>query len=534
MNACKKAKPEPLKEPIYTETFKAAFSATKATYGFFGICFTTGTESDMLEHLTHQILCREIIDDLIVERAKAQPAHAKEITLSVHRHVQKIVRPIVHRSWDHCLSNAKVLKPTVELAVKYSLQSLLPKEVEIKAHIEGNIREIVLPYLPEIEHIFCRPILQRCWEPILQAYEVSMETLHTELLSLINNVDLHVDSIRRAQRSLEVALDQESSASNSILSPAQKILWAMHTEELIDLQDIFEVSGVEGFDIYSDTLDDMKVLVQNAVYTFGMTALLSLAINDANSRSSSRAGGAGINVGSGDGSLAALAKETKATVFNNSTSGAANIMSVPIGVSGTGDQSDGNHNISDHNSDTSGGGKSDRSNSPSPTREGYGESGGTRSPGKSDKERSRSRSGRSKSRSGASSSSSSSGRHAAVPKIGLLKALNQIIVRTASDALLSMRSSLLRLVLDTVEAKVQESMLIPSAHEAKSARSLVTKDYKALIHLPSLAEGMVRDLVKEYVLTVMEQKMMAAHQRLQAMSDRLCSANPTVPDAMGH
>ena len=63
MNACRRTIPEQSLEPVYNEAFLRAFRVTRASYGYFGIFSIAGTEIEMLELLTNEVLHREIIDD---------------------------------------------------------------------------------------------------------------------------------------------------------------------------------------------------------------------------------------------------------------------------------------------------------------------------------------------------------------------------------------------------------------------------------------------------------------------------------------
>jgi hypothetical protein len=63
MNACRRTLPEQSLEEVYNEAFLRAFRVTRASYGYFGIFTIAGTEIEMLELLTNEVLHREILDD---------------------------------------------------------------------------------------------------------------------------------------------------------------------------------------------------------------------------------------------------------------------------------------------------------------------------------------------------------------------------------------------------------------------------------------------------------------------------------------
>jgi hypothetical protein len=492
MNACKKAKPEPIKDPVYENTFRAAFSATKAAYGYFGMSFIFGTECEMLEHLTNQILSREILDDLILERAKSQPAtNAKNTALEVHRQVQKIVKPIIAHAWDNCFAAVRVLKAPFELSVKASMKQLLQKEGEVKSLLEPKIREIVLPHLSEIDNTICAPVLEGCFEPMLQAYEQAVEGLQVELCMLVHTVEPTVEAVAAAQAALQLAVEQGSITSTSSLAESQKLLWTMHTEDLLDLQEIFEISGLAGFDVYSNALDDLRVLTQNALYTFGKMAVPT-NVGTHSSGKSSRTG-----LDSGESSPGRSSKESGAEVTTRSESN-----------SSTGDVTSAN---TQSNARISESGKSRRQRSSAKTGT-EGDSGPNRSTSGS---RSRHK-GRSKSGS----------KRGQLSRTALMIALNQVVTRMSSDAVLSLRAGLARLLTDAVEARVQECMVAPCADIATAAQSLVTRDMQLMVHPLCIAEAMVREMVADFVQNLLGKYVIQASNRMQDLADRLVCANP--------
>eukprot|EP01032_Pedospumella_encystans_P013877 gene13877-15958_t len=472
MHACKKAKPEPLKDPVYTATFKAAFSATKAAYGFFGVCFIFGTECEMLEHLTNQILSREILDDYILDRARTNPANAKSLVLEVHRHVQKIVKPIVRHSWENCFSAVRVLKAPFELSVKASLRLLIQKETDIKAQLEPQIRQIVIPHLGEIENTICKPILASCAERLLQAYESAIEGLQVEVIALIEAVEPYADSVQASQSALLLSVEQGTSTANC-LSAAQKVLWRMHTEDLIDLQQLFEISGLTAFDVYSNALDDLKLLTVNAIFTFGNIAIPTPKHSPEGSPTP-------------EAKLAALSLlET-----NSDTEGHSSKKHAP---------KENDHTTSPHGV----GGRAESTadsaqlgHSPSPSRS------HSRSPSRShsrSQSRSVSKSGRHHSRSKHHGHHSAHHSRVPVSKAALLHSLNQVIAKMCLDAVLSLRAGLNRLLLDAMESKIQESMVSPCRDEVAAAKAHVTRDVQLMINLHSVGENLVRDMVTEFV-----------------------------------
>ena len=488
MNACKKAKPEPLKEAIYTSTFRTAFSATKAAYGYYGVCYIFGSEVEMLEHLTKQILNREILDEYIIEYMKKTTHPNKTILLDIHRHVQKIILPIIQVSWNNCYNAIRVLKAPFELSVKASLRQLLQKETEIRQLLEPKLREIVVPYLSELDELICMPILHSCCEPMLQSYERALQGLYMELLRLCHSVEPFVHTVRTAQLALLYNIDTGCVSSTSPLAASQRVLWTMHTEDLIDLQEVFEVSGITGFDVYSTALDDLKQLTQNALYTFGAIAIPT----------SSTSSGSGSNSPNSSSSR----QNSPGRDASDSTSTTGTPPPPPL--------------LPDESS-------------PSPTTM------NTKHNAKltADRERARSyhsnhddhhshRHGRSRSKSHNRSSK------VPISRSTLFKALQQVSIRMTKDSILSIQARLIQLLVDALEARIQESMISPSTHIVRTLQReyMVTKELQLIVNIHNISEMAIREMIRDMVQNSVNKHLTEITTRMQEMCERLCEENP--------
>jgi hypothetical protein len=418
------------------------------------------------------------------------------LVLEVHRHVQKIVKPIVVAAWENCFAAVRVLKAPFELSVKASLRQLLQKETDVKAHLEAKIREIVLPHLQEIDSTICAPILESCCEPMLQACEQAVEGLQVQLCTMIHTVEPHEDAVRAAQTALQLAVEQGCVNSSSSLADAQKLLWTMHTEDLLDLQEIFEISGLAGFDVYSNALDDLKVLTQNALYTFGMFAFPS-----SSSSSSASATKAAADPASSDGDAHSESSgSTGANTRRNARPG-----------------------------DRKPKGKTSRQQSP--VRSAAVEAAEGVADAQSHSRSTSSAGSKSRSRSKGRSNSSGGGGRVPISRTALLQALNQVVARMCSDSVLCLRAGLARLLTDAMEAKVQESMVGPCADVVRSAQALVTRDMQLMVNLHSIGEAMVREMVSDFVQNLLGRHVIKISSRMQDLADRLCCANPVPSDA---
>lgn len=266
MNACKKATPEPEKDPVFIDSFKSAFRMTKAAYGYFGVCFIFGTECEMLEHLCNQILTREILDQYLLEHSKSStPSAIKSLAVQIHNDIQKIIKPIVENTWRNCFVAADGLKASFELTVKASLRTLIDKENEIKVFLNDRINDLVKPYLEDLKTTFCLPILQHCQAKIIKSFELAMKGFCSKVLGKLSAMEGKQEKVALEMSKLEESVEN---LSRGPLCEPQRILWELHTVDLLDLQDIFEISGIAGYDVYISTMDDLRELVHNAIHTF--------------------------------------------------------------------------------------------------------------------------------------------------------------------------------------------------------------------------------------------------------------------------
>lgn len=268
MNACKKSYPQTSRDSVINEAFKQAFRATSAAYGYFGVFHRIGTEVEMLEYLTNDILSREYLNDYVVEKTKnANPAKKREVMYKVRKSVQTIVRPGVVATWRGNKTAADVMKSSFELAVKTRLRFILDKEAEVKEYLDAGVENIVQPFLNELNDNICSNVLKYCLEPIIQAFEQCLLGFHAEVVDLTHLLEIYPERFHAEIFKLEVSFEQ---MSRGFLTKSQKILWQMYTTDLTPLQSIFESSNLTTYDVYLSVMDDIHTILHNAVHTLSV------------------------------------------------------------------------------------------------------------------------------------------------------------------------------------------------------------------------------------------------------------------------
>lgn len=457
MNACKKSKAGPIKDTVMLDAFRAAYRSTRTSYGYFGVFHLAGTECDMLEYLTNQILSREVLDNFLVEQASSSSrsstvATRKSTAKNLNTTVQKVVKPIVASSWRASQTAAESSRASYELSVKASLRTLLDKEKEIKTFLEGKIRVLVDPYIPDFQTNTCLPILKCCFEDIVQAYEQALVGFHTEVKTIIGSEEHFKPSMKA---SFAVLRDSIEEVQSNALDGAQRILWKLHTVDLESVYDVLERAGLSGYDIYISTMTDLRKLVQNALYTFCSQTDPGSSIKN-NKRSSTS---------------------------NSSSSNDANSSTIVTGGAS--------------------------SSFPSPPRPIAGAA-STQIPSVPP------------SHHGAETSVETAGAEEGPGPVPLLvEVLNEVISKLTADAKISLQLGLSKLLLDALEAQTQEYIIAPCYEVVLVAENLVTRETQHMVNLYSIGENMVREMVRMYVNTLIDELVAEASSRLNMVAVQL-------------
>eukprot|EP01038_Epipyxis_sp_PR26KG_P009412 gene9412-12676_t len=264
-NVCRKVKSEPLRDSVLSDAFKSAFRATRASYGYFGVFTICGTECDMLESLITDILNREMLDQFIYEKTNLNLQKKKEIIIQINLHVQKLIKPVISSTWRGNLTSAEVMKASFELSVKASLRVLLEKENEIKKFLGDQISSLVDPFLPEIKDRICFPTLKCCFNSLLEAYEQCLNSFHHSIRQIMGTLEVYPERLSSEILLIEASIENIYAGP---LSNCRPILWDMYTINMNDMTSIFEMTGLAPYDVYLTTIDDLKTLFSNALFTF--------------------------------------------------------------------------------------------------------------------------------------------------------------------------------------------------------------------------------------------------------------------------
>lgn len=110
------------------------------------------------------------------------------MSANVRSNVQKIVKPIVRTSWRSSLDNASGLHKSYESAVTSNLPAILSNEKLIRTSLRASIDELVDPYMVELEHKVCMPILGSCFKHVVEAYEQALIGFNREMRLILDHL----------------------------------------------------------------------------------------------------------------------------------------------------------------------------------------------------------------------------------------------------------------------------------------------------------------------------------------------------------
>mmetsp|Transcript_19565 Transcript_19565/g.27947 ORF Transcript_19565/g.27947 Transcript_19565/m.27947 type:complete len:649 (-) Transcript_19565:435-2381(-) len=471
MNACKRSQPEPQSDEVYSEAFRCAYRVTRASYGYFGVFSIIGTESEMLEQLTYAVLNREILDDHIAVTSTNQtsPVKKKNVSTQVRSTVHKIVKPIVKSTWTAALDTALSMQKSFETSVLSNLTAINANETQLRSHLQEKINELVDPYVVDLEHKVCMPILQSCFKDIIEAYEQALFGFNREMRKTMDFLvkSPSITTMSAEFRRFEIVLEQ-SSAGAGPLQVSQKILWKLHSIDMVEMCGCsLDNDSISGDDLYLNALNDLKSLMLNAAHTFAKMFIENM-IKD---------GGGDVLNGEYDdpqhGSKGDIQSDMEEIDRNNSTTG------------------------SNHHSTTI---KSLRNDSAATEEEGNSEA------------------------------TVENDLHLIFQMnrkqkyvTTCLDILRTVISKLTADCKVVLHASFVKLLTDALESTVQEVIVAPSYEVVLSAQKLVKKQTKEFISLTYLGETMVREAVMEFIIEYTQDLAAESSSRLNIVAVQLLS-----------
>lgn len=261
-NACRKANPPINEDPVIAQAFRFAYRATRYSYGYYGWWSITGTEAEVLGAFIGQVLDRELMRD-VYDNIPNNPARSQAIG-AIQKIVDSSVISAVTATWRGVLSAVDSVKGTIEKSASDMLTPLFESEANLKDNIISRVSATVNPVMEDVGARLCAPVFSRCLLHISTGYVHAVKDFVGHMKDRVNRIRSNPQVLDSEYDSAQREIDYWYSGP---MSTANGILWRMYTSDLASIMDCF-VGGYTAYDIYSNTLDDLRTLLHNATYTF--------------------------------------------------------------------------------------------------------------------------------------------------------------------------------------------------------------------------------------------------------------------------
>lgn len=315
LNACKKTSAHPTRDIYYLAAFQRALKATKASYGYYGLCEVVTSELEQLCELTKRILRREIVDEYIqthhqqlkrqqtskrrsssrnlsvapgegvtstspfsfVATSSTHPQQDSIIVMSeVNDIVNALIQPIITSTHKRLSLYVSETTSKYEDSVKTSLPQLMQTERVIYDFLLKKLKSLVDPTLHDLHERIFAPIMEKMSDKLLLSYVRLLLNFSQQLVEKTRHFQSYSDTLRGIDRLDNVIdtisnedVDATSMTSAHCLAESYDILWTLMTKELIDVADVFEGCDIQPFSvIYLNTTEDMRQCLHNFLFTF--------------------------------------------------------------------------------------------------------------------------------------------------------------------------------------------------------------------------------------------------------------------------
>lgn len=326
--ACRKSNPQYDSDVIIREAFMNSFQQTRQLYGFYGsFNMKIGNEIELLENFVRSILLREILNDVISsiendtleEMIKNAPIESidrrrsasvsnltninfnlynplsiinsmittnkrketilskQKLIMTIHRVVNNKINPAVTNCW--LKSRDKVINSSthfINRVIPLSSQ-ILQCEEAIEELLYAPVVARIDPANNDLQYRLLTPLSLICGPCILDAYEFALRSLFNEISKRIGIIICNPSTLNDEINNLIERVDYnhiignvttDNINSNNLLITSKEILLNMANIGLNNLEDDF-IGTITPIEIYYRTMDDLRSLLQDTIYSFG-------------------------------------------------------------------------------------------------------------------------------------------------------------------------------------------------------------------------------------------------------------------------
>lgn len=229
---------------VVTRSFMEALKTTRSIYGFFGNCVPRGRdEVELLLGFVTNVVQRELaihLSNNFVKTAAGQRSTGSKHHSSVfpmsreeqRKALAHIVEPIVRAKWTACYDGALPNRLNTARSIRENIPTLVQQEAAIIAHIDIDLGELVQPIALEQYSRILEPLVSRCLDPLLVAWEKCLFGLvrdvlaRTTAMSSIRAAAAELHELRSGP-ALHQGIGGEGPLAGSVLT-----LWRLETEDL--------------------------------------------------------------------------------------------------------------------------------------------------------------------------------------------------------------------------------------------------------------------------------------------------------------
>lgn len=257
-----------------------ALKTTRSIYGYFGNCVPRGRdEVELLVSLVTNVVQRELAIHLSANFVKTTTGQLPSGPKHHHNHssafpmsreeqrkaLEHIIEPIVRANWTACYDDALANRMNIARSIRENVPTLVHQEAAIIAHIDVDLGELVQPIALEQYSRILEPLVSRCLDPLLVAWEKCLFGLVREVLartaamSSIRAVAAEINELRSGPL-LHQGIGGEGPLAGPVLT-----LWRLETEDLgAGLAEVFAPSDAVDLSLVEQNHTLRNNLMMNA------------------------------------------------------------------------------------------------------------------------------------------------------------------------------------------------------------------------------------------------------------------------------
>lgn len=236
---------------VVSRSFFNAIKTTRSIYGYFGNCVSRGRdETELLVSLVANVVQRELAVHLTKNATGPglKSTHNHPLALQMSREEQRrtleqSIEQIIRVKWNACYERAIQDGSTIARSIRENVPIFVSQEAAIIAHIDAYLGELVQPIALEQYGRILEPLVSRCLDPLLVAWEKSLLALVREVLvrttsmSSIRAAATEIHDLRSGPAVYQ-GIGGEGPLAVGILT-----LWRLETEDLgVGLAEVFAPS----------------------------------------------------------------------------------------------------------------------------------------------------------------------------------------------------------------------------------------------------------------------------------------------------